>query len=88
MDRLESLGNQLSQITMYDIKSMYNQVRLRPRTCACRAVADARLSAHEGEEHGAEPERDGDEGAGGDERRRLVRCCVICGTVANVLTST
>lgn len=27
MDRLESLGNTLSQITMYDIKSMYNQVR-------------------------------------------------------------
>ena len=26
MDRLESLGNALSQITMYDIKSMYNQV--------------------------------------------------------------
>jgi hypothetical protein len=33
MDRLESLGTQLSQITMYDIKSYYNQVRncgLRP----------------------------------------------------------
>ncbi|EIW52417.1 ENTH-domain-containing protein [Trametes versicolor FP-101664 SS1] len=26
MDRLESLGNALSQITMYDIKSMVNQV--------------------------------------------------------------
>jgi len=26
MDRLESLGNSLSQITLYDIKSMYNQV--------------------------------------------------------------
>ena len=26
MDRLESLGNALSNITMYDIKSMYNQV--------------------------------------------------------------
>lgn len=26
MDRLESLSNTLSQITMYDIKSMYNQV--------------------------------------------------------------
>ena len=26
MDRLESLGNALSQITMYDIKSVYNQV--------------------------------------------------------------
>ncbi|CAE6456960.1 unnamed protein product [Rhizoctonia solani] len=27
MDRLESLGNQLSQITIYDIKSMYNQAK-------------------------------------------------------------
>lgn len=27
MDRLESLSNTISQITMYDIKSMYNQVR-------------------------------------------------------------
>ena len=28
MDRLNALGTQLSQITMYDVKSMYNQVRL------------------------------------------------------------
>lgn len=27
MDKIEALGNTLSQITMYDIKSMYNQVR-------------------------------------------------------------
>ncbi|KAJ8453499.1 hypothetical protein ONZ45_g19693 [Pleurotus djamor] len=27
MDRLESLTNSLSQITMYDIKSMYNQAK-------------------------------------------------------------
>ncbi|KAF7289459.1 Epsin domain-containing protein [Mycena chlorophos] len=27
MDRLEALGNSLSQITMYDIKSMYNQAK-------------------------------------------------------------
>ena len=26
MDKLEALGNSLSQITLYDIKSMYNQV--------------------------------------------------------------
>lgn len=26
MDRLESLGNQLSQLTMYDLKAAYNQV--------------------------------------------------------------
>lgn len=27
MDRLGELGSQLSQLTMYDIKSYYNQVR-------------------------------------------------------------
>ena len=27
MDKLESLGNTLSNLTMYDIKSMYTQVR-------------------------------------------------------------
>ena len=27
MDRIESLGNTLSNITLYDIKTMYNQVR-------------------------------------------------------------
>jgi hypothetical protein len=27
MDRLESLGNTISNITLYDIKSMYTQVR-------------------------------------------------------------
>ena len=27
MDRLESLGNTLSNLTVYDLKSMYNQVR-------------------------------------------------------------
>jgi epsin len=27
MDRLESLGSTISNITLYDIKSMYNQVR-------------------------------------------------------------
>jgi epsin len=31
MDRLEGLANSLSQVTMYDIKSMYNQVCV---TCA------------------------------------------------------
>ena len=30
MDRLEALGNSLSQITLYDIKSVYNQVRKTP----------------------------------------------------------
>jgi hypothetical protein len=30
MDRLESLGNTISNLTMYDIKSMYTQVRVQP----------------------------------------------------------
>jgi hypothetical protein len=30
MDRLEALGSALSQVTMYDIKSMYNQVCCAP----------------------------------------------------------
>jgi hypothetical protein len=25
MDRLEQLGNQISQITLYDVKNVYNQ---------------------------------------------------------------
>jgi epsin len=29
MDRLESLASTLSQVTLYDVKSMYNQVRAR-----------------------------------------------------------
>ncbi|KZV81364.1 ENTH-domain-containing protein [Exidia glandulosa HHB12029] len=29
MDMLENLGKQLSQVTMYDVKSVYNQVRAR-----------------------------------------------------------
>ena len=33
MDRLESLTNTLSQITMYDIKNMYNQVRILDLYC-------------------------------------------------------
>lgn len=28
MDRIESLGNTISNLTLYDIKSMYTQVRL------------------------------------------------------------
>jgi hypothetical protein len=36
MDRIESLGNTISNLTMYDIKSMYTQVRfilLNARPC-------------------------------------------------------
>lgn len=37
MDRLESIGSTLSNLTMYDIKSMYNQVRLIPPVLSVRA---------------------------------------------------
>jgi hypothetical protein len=66
MDRLEALGSALSQVTMYDIKSMYNQVRPRP---APRAHAADKCA---GEEHGHERRRDGGQGDGGDERRAMV----------------
>ena len=33
MDTLEKLGSQLSQVTMYDVKSMYNQVSLLSAAC-------------------------------------------------------
>jgi hypothetical protein len=42
MDRIESLGNTISNLTMYDIKSMYNQVRILfcgiPTLVICWAV--------------------------------------------------
>ena len=37
MDRLESLGSTISNITLYDIKSMYNQVRFITRVSSVRA---------------------------------------------------
>lgn len=42
MDRLESLTNTLSQVTMYDIKSMYNQVRIDSRNTLLVIGSDAR----------------------------------------------
>lgn len=41
MDRLEALGSTLSQITLYDIKSMYNQVRKTLRFRRIFAEGDA-----------------------------------------------
>jgi hypothetical protein len=32
MDKIESLGNTISNITLYDIKSMYTQVRVMSTT--------------------------------------------------------
>ena len=72
MDRLESLGNALSQITMYDIKSMYNQVRkdryapVRDHSCPLP-----------GEECGVQCQRDGSESPGCDQRRTMVRAVAL-----------
>jgi len=38
MDKLESLSSTLANITLYDIKSMYNQVRRRPHKSLAWAV--------------------------------------------------
>ncbi len=39
MDRIESLGSTISNITLYDIKSMYNQVRfIRPKATRVSSV--------------------------------------------------
>lgn len=82
MDRLEALGSQLSQITMYDIKSMYNQV-------GCFARPDAPNHSHlsavcTGQEYDAERDRDGRKGVGGDERRAMVRLLHVLSAAASV----
>jgi len=47
MDTFEALRDQVSKITIYDIKSMYNQVRL---TLSIHSIASAHISV--GEEYG------------------------------------
>ena len=48
MDRLESLGSTISNITLYDIKSMYNQVRfiLPKATCVASVRAGGIVLMH------------------------------------------
>ena len=80
MDRLESLGNALSNITMYDIKSMYNQVRsptICLRLCLRRRLFSWGSHGVLGEERRAQRQRDGGQGAGGDERRGMVRSIFV-----------
>lgn len=45
MDRIEALGNQISQISMYDIKSMYNQVGLAGSGLAFRRLLNVSAQA-------------------------------------------
>lgn len=56
MDRIEALGNQLSQITMYDIKSMYNQVG---EFGVCFPQLLTSLGCALGKKYGAKRVRDG-----------------------------
>ena len=53
MDKLESIGSSLSNLTLYDIKSMYNQVRFISLVLSVRAggrVELMRLDAFVGKE--------------------------------------
>jgi len=54
METFEALRDQVSKITVYDIKSMYNQVRL---TSYIHSIASAQISV--GEEYGPQRQRDG-----------------------------
>lgn len=67
MDRIESLTNTLSNITLYDIKSMYNQVRV------FSSKATPQLTFFPGKECCAEYQRNGSKGSRSDQRRPLVR---------------
>lgn len=63
MDRLESLSNTISQITLYDIKSMYTQVW----TCVSR-LHNFSYFLLPGQEHGPQCQRDGGQGSRCDQR--------------------
>lgn len=68
MDRLTDLSATLSNLTMYDIKSAYNQVSPYCSTTAAtsQSLASEFFEIAEkgliGQEYGAERERDGGEG--------------------------
>lgn len=84
MDRLEELSNTLSNITMYDIRNMYNQVCCQfslPYICFCwfhitRISSDSSsmgwMLCHPGEERSVEYKWNGGEGPGSDEWWTLV----------------
>ena len=68
MDKLESIGSSLSNLTLYDIKSMYNQVRFISLVLSVRAggrVELMRLDAFVGKECSIQCKRDGSKGARG-----------------------
>ena len=57
METFEALRDQVSKITIYDIKSMYNQVRLAPVSIPMPALTT--LWVYLGEEYGPQRQRDG-----------------------------
>ena len=66
MDRLEALGNSLSQMTIYDIKSYYNQVC--GESFVQRFIDNRADTDNAGQEHGHERFRDGSESEGRNKR--------------------
>lgn len=63
MDRLESLAGQLSQVTMYDLKSYYNQVSLEREK---ENMNETDRSGDEGKKCRIEHQRDGGQSSRGD----------------------
>jgi len=70
MDRIESLTNTLSNITLYDIKSMYTQVY---SLCCLQVTKVNHFKSIAGEKCCPEYQRDGGESSRGNQRRSLVR---------------
>jgi len=63
METFEALRDQVSKITIYDIKSMYNQVRLTPVSIPMPALTAPWI--YLGEEYGAQRQRAGGKGPRG-----------------------
>ena len=61
MERLESLTTTLQNITLYDIKSMYNQVQFS-------SILTNVVLTNVGQERRPQRERDGGQGQGGYQR--------------------
>lgn len=80
MDRLESLGNTISQITLYDIKSMYNQVRKILRFRRIFVEDDA------GQKCCAQRQRNGGQSSGGYQRRAMVSSQAISSSYHDLIS--
>ena len=75
MDKLESLSSTLANITLYDIKSMYNQacfVQVVLDVIADTAISRSEKKTLSGQKHGLERDGNGGQSERGDERRSMV----------------